>query len=166
MRIRQGLILHNFLTDSDLRWIWEGVKTAFSLGKWWYKKADEWTKWITRVILAKTFIALPALCMGVVGAILLYRHNVPPNDQFGAVSSEYLALFLVSGFFFLFLITDRSLNRWLGRRVDLRVPVYICVRKHCCGNLLYHDVEKAGRICPYCKGEVRLLNAQEKRRWH
>jgi hypothetical protein len=136
------------------------------LGKWWYKNTDEWRKWIARVILARTFIGLPALGVAVVGSILLYGYNVPPHDQLGGISSEYLVIYFVGLLFFMFLETNRPLNRWLGRRVDLQVPVYVCVRNHCFGNLLYHQVEKAGRICPYCKGEIRLLNAAEKRRWH
>ena len=164
MRLRKDLNLHRFLNDSDLRWLWEGVKTTFSLGKWWYKNTDEWRKWIARVILTKTFIGLPALGVAVVGSILLYRYSVPPNDQFGAMSSEYLMLYFASVLFLLFLEKHRSLNRWMERHVDLEVPVYVCIRSHCYGNLLYHQVEKAGRICPYCKGEVRLLSAEEKRR--
>jgi hypothetical protein len=164
MRIRKDFNLYRFLNDSDVRWIWEGVKTAFSLGKWWYKNTDEWRKWIARVILVRTFIGFPALGVAVVGSILLSQYNVPPYGQLGAISSGYPAIYFVSALFFLFLETYRPLNRWLERRVDLEVPIYVCIRKHCSGNLLYHQVEKLGRICPYCKGEVRLLSAEEKRR--
>jgi hypothetical protein len=165
MKIRKNFDPHNPIHILILGKLSDyAMKVSLWFARRWWKGADEWTRWITRVILAKTFIALPALGIGVGGAILLFRYNVPLMDRFGVASGESILLYLGTGFLFIFLVTNRSLSRWLGQHVDLEVPVYICIRKHCCGNLLYHPVEKAGRLCPYCKGEVRLLSADEKRR--
>lgn len=166
MRIRKGLILHRFLTGSDLRWLWEGAKTSFSIGKWWYRRTDEWRRWIARWILVRIFVGLPALGLSIAGVVLLLRYNVPPNDQFGAMTGEYIMVWLGAMLLFIVLETNRPLNHWMGQSVDLEPPVYRCITNSCFGNLLYHDVERAGQVCPSCRGKVRLLSAREKWRWY
>jgi hypothetical protein len=164
MKTRKNLDLHDPQTYfSIFRTVSDVVKVGFWFRKRW-KATNEWTRWITRVTLAGFLSGLPGLGVALAGTFLLFQLHVPMIDQYGATTGEYLSLYL--GSMILWLPTSRKVNGWLGRHVDLEVPVYICVTKNCCGNLLYHEVENVGRVCPYCKGEVRLLSPTEKRRSH
>jgi hypothetical protein len=163
MKIRKNLDLYDpqaYL--SILRAISDVVKVGFWFRRRW-KTTDEWTRWITRVISTGILSGLPALAVGILGVVLLLKARVPMTDQYGMTTGEYV--FLSLGAALLLFVTAPKLNRWAGNYVDLEVPTYVCVRNRCCGNLSYHEIEKVGRICPHCKGEVRLLSPAEKRRW-
>ncbi len=139
----------------------DAVRALNAVRRWW-KGADEMRKWEVRTTVAWLTSGIPTLGIGIVWLLVLFFYHVPFNDSFGEPTGEVFTLILGCGM--ILIVSSRKVYRFLERRFDLEVPIYICIQKHCCGNLNYIQTEKAGRVCPYCHGKVRLLTADEKRR--